>query len=68
MFTLLGPEQNIVATKSVELSGKTPFSAQFKVEDASFWWPVGLGKQPLYVVAAELIHHVSILCVNNLCE
>jgi hypothetical protein len=59
-FVLFDPEQNILATKSTDVSGKAPFSVQFRVEDASFWWPVGLGKHPLYTVRAELIHNVSI--------
>jgi beta-galactosidase/beta-glucuronidase len=60
-FTILDQEQKTVATKSIELSASGPFSAQFKVENASFWWPVGLGKHPLYTVKAELIHEVILL-------
>lgn len=64
-FTLVSTERNILATKSTEVLGNAPFSVQFKVEDASFWWPIGLGGQPLYTVRAELVHNVSNVTVHN---
>jgi hypothetical protein len=31
---------------------------RFEVAEAQFWWPVGLGKQPLYKVTGQLIRQV----------
>lgn len=60
VFTIIDSDQNIVATEEAKVSDKGPCSVQFRVQDAAFWWPVGLGKQPLYNVRAELYREVSV--------
>ncbi|TVY35987.1 Beta-mannosidase B [Lachnellula subtilissima] len=54
-FTIIDPDQNVIATEVAKISDSGLCSVQLKVQDAAFWWPIGLGKQPLYTVRAKLI-------------
>lgn len=29
------------------------------IQDAQLWWPIGYGKQPLYILSAELLRNVG---------
>ena len=36
--------------------GRSPVQAWIEIPDAQLWWPVGMGAQPLYQVAARIVH------------
>ncbi|TVY39358.1 Beta-mannosidase B [Lachnellula occidentalis] len=54
-FTLIDSDQNVIASEVAKVSNSGICFMQLKVQDAEFWWPIGLGKQPLYTVRAKLI-------------
>jgi beta-mannosidase len=53
-FTLIDPDGEPVATSNVSVGESHACSSELNVRDAQFWWPVGLGKQPLYTISARL--------------
>lgn len=55
--TLFDPDGGIISTSSLKVFNNLA-TDHIEVQDAKFWWPTGLGKQPLYTIHAQLIRGV----------
>lgn len=42
------PSGNVVISKQLSVSNTGSFKETFEIEDAELWYPLGVGKQPLY--------------------
>lgn len=66
-YSLLDPEGEIISTSSLKVISSV-VTDRVDIQDARFWWPTGLGKQPLYTIDAQLVREVRTIATGLVIE
>jgi len=66
-YILFDPEGGIISTSSLKVINNE-VTDRIEIQDARFWWPTGLGKQPLYTIDAQLVREVRTMATSFVIE